>query len=42
MRVPGPAILDPLPDDPALAQAVRRVRELAYGWPGGTRPEAKA
>jgi cytochrome c-type biogenesis protein CcmH len=35
------AILDPLPDDPALAQAVRRVREMAYGWPGGTRPEAK-
>jgi cytochrome c-type biogenesis protein CcmH len=36
------AILDPLPDDPALAQAVRRVREIAYGWPGGTRPEGKA
>jgi cytochrome c-type biogenesis protein CcmH/NrfF len=29
---------DPLPDDPALAQAVLRVREMAYGWPGGTRP----
>jgi cytochrome c-type biogenesis protein CcmH len=36
------ADLDPLPDDPALAQAVRRVREIAYGWPGGTRPEGKA
>jgi cytochrome c-type biogenesis protein CcmH len=29
---------DPLPDDPALAQAVLRVREMAYGWPGGSRP----
>ena len=24
-----------LPDDPRLAVAVLRVRELAYGWPGG-------
>jgi cytochrome c-type biogenesis protein CcmH len=32
-------VLDPLPEDPALAQAVLRVREMAYGWPGGTRPE---
>src|SRR5690606_17405088 len=24
-----------LPDDPELAAAVKRVRELAYGWPGG-------
>jgi cytochrome c-type biogenesis protein CcmH len=39
---PTGAVLDPLPDDPALAQAVRRVREMAYGWPGGTRPEGKA
>lgn len=31
-------VLDPLPEDPALAQAVLRVREMAYGWPGGTRP----
>ena len=31
-------VLDPLPDDPALARAVLRVREIAYGWPGGTRP----
>ena len=37
----GPAVEvvpDPLPDDPALAKAVLRVRELAYGWPGGVRP----
>jgi cytochrome c-type biogenesis protein CcmH len=27
-----------LPDDPRLAAAVRRVRELAYGWPGGIPP----
>jgi cytochrome c-type biogenesis protein CcmH len=26
---------DTLPDDPRLAAAVRRVRELAYGWPDG-------
>ena len=39
---PAGAVLDPLPDDPALAQAVRRVREMAYGWPGGMRPEGKA
>jgi cytochrome c-type biogenesis protein CcmH len=31
---------DRLPDDPALARAVLRVRETAYGWPGGRRPEA--
>jgi cytochrome c-type biogenesis protein CcmH len=29
---------DPLPDDPDLAKYVRRVRELAYGWPDGVRP----
>jgi cytochrome c-type biogenesis protein CcmH/NrfF len=29
---------DALPDDPELAGAVKRVRELAYGWPGGTPP----
>jgi cytochrome c-type biogenesis protein CcmH len=29
---------DSLPDDPRLADAVRRVRELAYGWPDGTAP----
>jgi cytochrome c-type biogenesis protein CcmH len=33
--IPGP---DTLPDDPELAGYVRRVRELAYGWPGGSRP----
>jgi cytochrome c-type biogenesis protein CcmH len=32
------AVLDPLPDDPALARAVLRVRETAYGWPDGRRP----
>jgi cytochrome c-type biogenesis protein CcmH len=34
----GALALDPLPDDPALARAILRVREIAYGWPGGTRP----
>jgi len=29
---------DTRPDDPELAPYVRRVRELAYGWPGGTPP----
>jgi cytochrome c-type biogenesis protein CcmH len=29
---------DTLPEDPALAAAVLRVRELAYGWPKGARP----
>jgi cytochrome c-type biogenesis protein CcmH len=29
---PGP---DALPEDPLLANQVLRVRELAYGWPGG-------
>jgi cytochrome c-type biogenesis protein CcmH len=29
-----------LPDDPMLAKAVLRVRELAYGWPGGDPPRA--
>jgi cytochrome c-type biogenesis protein CcmH len=32
-----PEAVDRLPTDPALAQAVLRVREIAYGWPGGTR-----
>jgi cytochrome c-type biogenesis protein CcmH len=32
---------DALPDDPRLAAAVLRVRELAYGWPGGVRPEPR-
>jgi len=29
-----------LPDDPRLAAAVRRVRQLAYGWPDGVPPRA--
>ena len=29
---------DTLPDDPELARHVRRVRELAYGWPDGRPP----
>jgi cytochrome c-type biogenesis protein CcmH len=33
--VPGP---DTLPEDPELASYVRRVREIAYGWPGGVPP----
>jgi cytochrome c-type biogenesis protein CcmH len=28
-----------LPDDPRLADAVRRVRALAYGWPDGVPPK---
>jgi len=31
---------DTLPDDPTLAAAVLRVRQLAYGWPGGVPPRA--
>ena len=37
-RAPGVPPRDALPDDPRLATAVLRVRELAYGWPGGIRP----
>ena len=33
--LPGPATL---PDDPELARYVRRVREMAYGWPQGRPP----
>ncbi len=33
---------DTLPDDPKLAAAVLRVRERAYGWPGGRPPTANA
>lgn len=29
---------DTLPDDPRLAAHVLKVRELAYGWPGGIAP----
>ena len=32
---------DTLPDDPALASAVLRIRERAYGWPGGVPPRAE-
>ena len=35
--VPGP---DTLPADRALARYVLRVRERAYGWPGGVSPWA--
>lgn len=34
-------VADPLPDDADLARRVLRIRELAYGWPGGVRPQAK-
>lgn len=37
--VPGP---DSLPADPALARYVLRVRERAYGWPGGVSPSRDA
>ena len=37
--VSGSPTRDALPDDPRLAAAVRRVRELAYGWPGGLPPQ---
>lgn len=37
--VPGP---DTLPDDAALAPFVLRIRERAYGWPGGVSPKASA
>lgn len=33
---------DALPDDPALHPYVLRVRERAYGWPGGLSPRAGA
>jgi hypothetical protein len=31
---------DALPDEPGLAPYVLKVRESAYGWPGGVRPGA--
>jgi cytochrome c-type biogenesis protein CcmH len=37
--LPGPGTL---PDDPELARHVRRVRELAYGWPDGRPPGSAA
>ena len=33
---------DALPDDPALHPYVLRIRERAYGWPGGTAPRPDA
>jgi len=33
---------DELPDDAELARYVRKVRELAYGWPAGEMPAALA
>jgi cytochrome c-type biogenesis protein CcmH len=36
---PGP---DTLPDDASLAPFVLRVRERAYGWPGGIAPKTPA
>ncbi len=33
---------DALPDDARLARAVLRVREIAYGWPGGVPPGARS
>lgn len=38
-EAPGP---DTLPDDASLAPFVLRVRERAYGWPGGTAPKPPA
>jgi cytochrome c-type biogenesis protein CcmH len=35
---PGAAGADPLPEDEPLAEYVRKVRALAYGWPDGVRP----
>ena len=35
---PAPATSAAPPDDPALAPYLLRVRELAYGWPGGVPP----
>jgi cytochrome c-type biogenesis protein CcmH len=37
--LPGP---DTLPDDPDLAPFVLRIRERAYGWPGGVSPKPSA
>jgi cytochrome c-type biogenesis protein CcmH len=40
-RAPGVPSRDALPDDPRLATAVLKVRELAYGWPGGIPPRQR-
>jgi cytochrome c-type biogenesis protein CcmH len=39
---PGLPSREALPDDRRLAQAVLRVRELAYGWPGGIPPGSRS
>ena len=41
---PLPAVhdRDALPDDPALHPYVLRIRERAYGWPGGVSPRSAA
>jgi cytochrome c-type biogenesis protein CcmH len=36
-----PVDVDALPDDAALVPYVLKVRELAYGWPGGVRPKVE-
>lgn len=44
-RIPAPPAVpdrDALPDDPALARYVLKLREVAYGWPGGVRPRGGA
>ncbi len=33
---------DELPESPELAKAVLKVRELAYGWPGGVSPKTSS
>jgi hypothetical protein len=37
----APSASSTVPADPELAAYVLRVRELAYGWPGGVPPEPK-
>lgn len=37
-----PPAADALPEDPELARYVLRVREAAYGWPGGRPPGTRA
>jgi cytochrome c-type biogenesis protein CcmH len=41
-RAPAALERDALPDDPALHPYVLRVRERAYGWPGGLSPRPPA
>jgi cytochrome c-type biogenesis protein CcmH len=37
----APVGVDALPEDTALVPYVLKVRELAYGWPGGVRPKVE-